>query len=416
MSGYKIKHNHLEHHDFSVDAIGDILYELKDRALSSASEGITISDPSLPDNPLIYVNSGFETMTGYAAEEVLGKNCRFLQGQLTGKTASQEICAALAEDRPCVVEILNYRKDGSTFWNRLSITPVRDAQGKTTHYIGVQSDISERKNAEDLLRQTNARLEVVNREIKRSLSYAAKIQQSMLPSPTLEGKRFRIASRLMSCDELAGDMLNYFVLNDGRVGFYVLDVVGHGVPAALLSVTICRLLSPHSGKSCLFESAGPKQKAARILSPAEVGTVLNDVFLENLGSGLFFTLFYGLWDEATGELSYFSAGHPPAVYLPAQGQGQLLKADGYPIGISPHPNYVNSTLKLAAGDRLYVYSDGLIEAGGDPDNSLGTDGLKDMLYHQSRCSLEKVISQTLDRIAPQQPKDDITLLGFEVTQ
>jgi len=408
--------NDFNPNEYNSLAVSDILSELKDRALAATSEGITISDPSLPDNPLIYVNSGFEAMTGYTAQEVLGKNCRFLQGPLTGREASEEIRAAIAEDRPCVVEILNYRKDGSTFWNRLSITPIRDAAGKTTHYIGVQSDVTERRNAEDLLRRANERLEAANQEIKRSLRYAARIQQSMLPSPTLEGQGFRIASRLMSCDELAGDALNYFVLDDGRVGFYVLDVVGHGVPASLLSVTVNRLLSPRSGKSCLFESAGPKQKAARILSPCEVGTVLNDMFLENAGSGLFFTLFYGLWDAATGVLTYFSAGHPPAIYLPAHGQPQLLKADGFPIGISPHPNYTNSTLTLSKGDRLYVYSDGLVEAADNPDAALGADGLKERLSHLRGCSLKTSVSKTLEAIAAASRKDDMTLLGFEVTR
>ena len=102
---------------------------LKDRALDVAAEGITIADALQPDRPLIYINQGFERMTGYPVAEVMGRNCRFLQGPDTDATAVAEIRAALAECRPCVLEILNYRKDGTTFWNRLSITPVRDGHG-----------------------------------------------------------------------------------------------------------------------------------------------------------------------------------------------------------------------------------------------------------------------------------------------
>ncbi|MCU0293814.1 MAG: PAS domain-containing protein, partial [Thermoanaerobaculaceae bacterium] len=113
---------------------------LKDRALAVAAEGVTIADARAPGRPLIYVNEGFERMTGYPAAEVLGRNCRFLQGPDTDAVAVAEIRAALADHRECVVEILNYRKDGSTFWNRLSITPVRESSGEVTHFIGIQSD------------------------------------------------------------------------------------------------------------------------------------------------------------------------------------------------------------------------------------------------------------------------------------
>lgn len=397
----------------------DILYELKDRALASASEGITISDPSLPDNPLIYVNSGFEAMTGYAAAEVLGRNCRFLQGHDTGRAAADEIRRAIAASRPCVVELLNYRKDGSTFWNRLSITPVRDATGKTTHYIGVQSDITRRKEAEDLLLQTNNRLKTANTQMKRALNYAARIQQSMLPSAVLQGKRYQCASRLTACDELAGDTLNYFELDEHRVGFYVLDVVGHGVPAALLSVTINRLLSPRSGKSCLFESTGPEQKAARILMPAQVGRILNEIFSENIDSGQFFTIFYGIWDASSDRLTYFSAGHPSPLYLPADGAARLLEADGFPIGISPRPDFCDRTLKFGRGDRLFAYSDGLIETFNENEEAFGVERLKRIAEQGRGLELEASLGAIMDsaehfrNAAPS--KDDVSLLAFEVT-
>jgi PAS domain S-box-containing protein len=80
--------------------------------------------------PLIYINSGFERLTGYAADWVLGKNCRFLHGHGTDHAAAAEIRAAVAEERECLVEILNYRRNDSPFWNRLSITPVHDRSGR----------------------------------------------------------------------------------------------------------------------------------------------------------------------------------------------------------------------------------------------------------------------------------------------
>ena len=126
---------------------------LRDRAIAAATQGIAISDSSLPDNPIIYVNPAFERITGYASEEFLGRNCRFLQGQKTDRQAVAELRQAIATGTPCTVEMLNYRKDGTTFWNELSISPVRDTTGRLTHFVGVQTDITDRRTLEEQFRQ-----------------------------------------------------------------------------------------------------------------------------------------------------------------------------------------------------------------------------------------------------------------------
>ena len=154
---------------------------LKDRALAAAAEGIVIADARRPDMPLIYVNSGFERITGYAADSVLGKNCRLLQGPGTDPAAAAEIRRAIAEKRECLAGILNYRKDGAPFWNLLSITPVHDESHHRTHFIGVQSDITLQKNAEEALRQAKTERETVNRHMKQELEMAARVQRTMLP-------------------------------------------------------------------------------------------------------------------------------------------------------------------------------------------------------------------------------------------
>ncbi len=147
---------------------------LKDRSLDVTAEGVTIADARLLDRPLIYANEGFERLTGYRASEVRGRNCRFLQGPESDPAAVAEIREAVAECRECVVEILNYRKDGTRFWNRLSIAPVRDERGEVTHYIGIQSDVTARREAEDRLRRVKEALE-------QDLRLAARVQQALLP-------------------------------------------------------------------------------------------------------------------------------------------------------------------------------------------------------------------------------------------
>ena len=122
---------------------------LRDRALKAIAQGILISDPAQPENPVIYANDAFERLTGYSRSEVKGRNCRFLQGPGTDPATIEELRAAIREQRDCAVEILNYRKDGTPFWNALAIAPVQDAYGRVTHFVGVQTDITERLRIED---------------------------------------------------------------------------------------------------------------------------------------------------------------------------------------------------------------------------------------------------------------------------
>ena len=126
---------------------------LRDRAIRAATQGLIITDPGLPDNPMIYVSPGSERMTGYGADEVLGRNCRMFQGDGTDPAAVTRLREAIRTGEPCTVEMLNYRKDGTSFWNELSISPVRDADGQLTHFVGVQSDVTARRNLEEQFRQ-----------------------------------------------------------------------------------------------------------------------------------------------------------------------------------------------------------------------------------------------------------------------
>jgi len=122
--------------------------KLKSRAMDEAPVGITITDPDRDDNPMVYVNEGFESLTGYSEAETLGRNCRFLQGESTREKPVTEMWKAVDKAQPVSVELRNYRKDGSQFWNRVSIAPVRDDTGNVTNYVGFQEDITERKELE----------------------------------------------------------------------------------------------------------------------------------------------------------------------------------------------------------------------------------------------------------------------------
>ena len=129
--------------DITERKLAERMLVLNNRALESASSGIVIVDALLPDMPIISVNQAFERLTGYASHEVIGRNCRFLQGDQRDQGGLADIRAALAGKAEGHAVLLNYRKDGTPFWIDLKIAPVKDADGAVTHFIGNQTDVSD---------------------------------------------------------------------------------------------------------------------------------------------------------------------------------------------------------------------------------------------------------------------------------
>jgi PAS domain S-box-containing protein len=132
---------------------------LQERAITASRNGIVIVDARLPDSPTIYVNPAFERITGYSAAEVIGQNCRFLQGSETEQIGLHQLRVALKHGQADTVNLRNYRKDGTLFWNELSISPIYDNQGNLTHFVGIQNDITDRQQVEHSLKQQLAAIE-----------------------------------------------------------------------------------------------------------------------------------------------------------------------------------------------------------------------------------------------------------------
>lgn len=144
---------------------------LRDRAIAASNNGIVIADARLPDQPIVYCNPAFEKLTGYSQAEILGRNCRFLQGSDTDPAAVNVIRQALRQQQSCQVVLKNYRKDGTSFWNQLAISPVSDRSGQVTHFIGVQSDISYRIEAQEALQQAKTQLQTILEAVPGTVSW-----------------------------------------------------------------------------------------------------------------------------------------------------------------------------------------------------------------------------------------------------
>jgi PAS domain S-box-containing protein len=128
--------------------VEDVLSGLRDRAVLATDVSFTISDPQAEDNPLVWVNPAFTRITGYTFEEATGRNCRFLQGPATDRSVVKVMRTALDEAQSVTVTVLNYRKDGTAFWNEVSMSPVFDGSGTLTNFVGVQADVTARVQAE----------------------------------------------------------------------------------------------------------------------------------------------------------------------------------------------------------------------------------------------------------------------------
>ena len=134
--------------------------------LDECVNGVTLADPDLEDGPIVYANKAFENLTGYSQKDIIGKNCRFLQGQDREQKERYQIAEALKNKAPIEVTLRNYRKDGALFYNRLKITPLFDRKGQPIYYLGVQYDITYNVNARKEIDALSAMLNTLSNPSK----------------------------------------------------------------------------------------------------------------------------------------------------------------------------------------------------------------------------------------------------------
>lgn len=137
------------------------------QAVESTRNGIVITDPNRPDNPIIYCNPAFAELSGFRIDQIVGRNCRFLQRDDRDQPEIAEIRKAIDEVRPITTVLRNYRKNGQVFWNELTVSPVHDASGKLINFVGIQNDVSARKEAE---RRVSEFYSVISHELRTPLT------------------------------------------------------------------------------------------------------------------------------------------------------------------------------------------------------------------------------------------------------
>jgi PAS domain S-box-containing protein len=145
--------------------------QMRDSMLNAIGEGVVVTDALSPDCPIVYVNPAFERMTGYRAADVIGRNCRFLQGAGTDLETVMRLREAIREGREFKGTLQNYRRDGTLFLNRLHITPVHDASGRLTSFVGVQADVTDQVRAFEALAESERKHRAIAEELTRATQW-----------------------------------------------------------------------------------------------------------------------------------------------------------------------------------------------------------------------------------------------------
>jgi sigma-B regulation protein RsbU (phosphoserine phosphatase) len=362
---------HLEHNGFSVTCVAD-----GPAALVEIDRG---------GHELVLLDIEMDGLSGLEILKVIR--------QKHPPTELPVIMATVKDDPQDVVEALNLGANDyvtKPFAYSVVLARVR------TH-LSLKRSVDQIRRLEQTLAQQNQRM-------KRDLEAAIKVQEALLPDglPPLPGACF--GWRFRPCTELAGDLLNIIPLDERRVALFVLDVVGHGVAAALLAVMVNRVLA-HSSHS-----------TSRPVLPAEVADLLNKEFPWDSKTSQFFTIQYGVLELDTGLYRFVTAGHPGPAYLPHDDRPRNLVLPGSPIGLADEP-YEEHCLTLRPGDRLWLYSDGIPDATNQQGTCFREDRLLAALEQGRNLPLTDSVGVLLraveDWCGDRPPNDDISILAVE---
>ena len=265
----------------------------------------------------------------------------------------------------------------------------------------------------------NAELRDANERIRFGLRAAARVQQSMLPRRSVVTPRVRTSWTYVPTDELAGDAIGLYLVDDRYLIAYVLDVSGHGVPAALLSVSAMHALEPTPHATSLLRTMTPTNgEMGTVRNPGEVATALNRSFRAGENDGRYFTLVLCVLDTRDGRLRLARAGHPPPFVMRGRESVPVPDAGGFPIALVDGAEYEDVTLQLQPGDRVCLYSDGVAEQD-DPAGveQFGDRRLFEFLARRSSIPAEQVVTKAVDELAAwagsRRFTDDVSLLIVE---
>jgi len=310
---------------------------------------------------------------------------------------------------------LDFEECASAGADDILIPPMRPAQLQVRilsaeRMLNLQRAYAE-QNAEHVA--LNEKLDDAYQALYSELQAASELQLSLLPTISDVYPGFNCDWLVLPSSFLAGDNLNYFIMQDRYLIFYHLDVAGHGIPSALLSVTLNQLLSPQPGSPMVrFD---PQLELKRIVPPVDVVSELNRRF-QPQGDG-YFTMIYGVLDTQTYDVRFCQAGHPSPIKFCADGSVIEVGDGGFPVGLWPEMTYDETATTLLPGERLVLYSDGITACLNEDEQEYSIDRFKEVIRNHADKSLKEVLQAVQTDLEAwvrgRDFPDDISLLIIE---
>ncbi len=259
---------------------------------------------------------------------------------------------------------------------------------------------------------------VADEIIKRDLKMAATMQSSLLPKAAACSQGIAIDWLFLPSTHLSGDIFNFFPLDEHHLGFYIIDVAGHGIASAMQSFTLSRLLSPDAGDSSHLKISSAEAPFYALKSAPTVISNLNQQFQTDSANILYFTMIYGVIDTLSHTIDLCQAGHPHPLYLQHNKPAEFIVDSGLPIGIIMDASYQSVHLTYGSGDRLLLYSDGITECESPDGEMFGSERLRQFVDDTRALTVNEVIRQLDAHIRAWRGElgfeDDISMLILDV--
>jgi serine phosphatase RsbU (regulator of sigma subunit) len=272
----------------------------------------------------------------------------------------------------------------------------------------LQGEITSLQDEVNLLRRRDETLEFYMARVDEEMRLAARLQQDFLPKQLPLIGRVRFHTLYRPAGYVSGDLYDVMRLDERHVGFYMADAVGHGMPAALLTMFIKNALVTKEISADGYS----------ILQPGRTMAKINDAIVsQNLSYATFATAIYGHINTETLETRFARGGHPNPVLIRANGACEDLIADGGLLGIFPEDQFETKSVQLSAGDRILLYTDG-IEVAFGPEDKIDISRWREELATRSSLPTEQLLKEFEDHLNGEsgslRPKDDLTIIVIEV--
>ncbi len=250
----------------------------------------------------------------------------------------------------------------------------------------------------DQLDRTHKQLTMIHEKLEDDLKAAAKLQQVYIPPEFHSFQQWEIATIYKPCTYIGGDLVGYFPISDHEIGIYSIDVAGHGVSAALKTVTLAQSLNPYEKEANLAFEPMP-DGTMRTREPHELMSELNRRHQDDSETDQYFTMVYAIIDRSTGKVKMCQAGHPNPLVLQPDGKTHFVGEGGAPVGLFSFAEYDSIEFTLEQNDQLFLFSDGVTECE-KPDGSLwDEDGLSDMFSAEPDINLVKFPGQLIEKLS-----------------